>query len=115
MAFSEYERLDVEKAFALFRKRRGPSPDIRAKLDWGCKIEGQSIELYEIRPRWNDPTQITHSPFAKATFVRSTQEWRIYWRRASGKWNGYPPYPSARSLEEFFSVVGEDAEACFFG
>ena len=115
MAFSESERLDIEKAFAHFRKRRGPSPDISDQLDWGCKIEGQSAELYEIRPRWNDPTQITHSPFAKATFVRSTMEWRIFWMRASGKWNGYPPYPSARSLEEFFNIVGDDAEGCFFG
>jgi Protein of unknown function (DUF3024). len=84
-------------------------------LDWGCRIEGQSLELYEIRPRWNDPARFTHSSFAKATYVKSTSKWKIYWRRGNGKWDLYEPKPEADSLENFFKILREDAHGCFFG
>lgn len=115
MAFSELEMARYTKAFEAFREKHGPKPEIRAKLDWGCRIEGQSVELYEVRPRWDDPTQIMHSSFAKATFVKSTSTWKVYWMRASGKWNSYPPVPQVGSLERFFAVVNADAHHCFFG
>ncbi|CAK7031263.1 MAG: hypothetical protein DESF_01312 [Desulfovibrio sp.] len=115
MAFTELELARYTKAFAAFRKKYGPKPEIRSKLDWGCRIEGQSVELYEIRPRWDDPTQIMHSSFAKATFVKSTALWKIYWMRASGKWNSYPTCPEVGTLEKFFQVVKEDVDCCFFG
>ena len=115
MSFSEFERARYNKLFEEFKTKHGPAPEIRAKLDWGCTIEGQSIVLYEIRPRWDDPSERLNSPFAKTTFVRSTGEWRVYWMRASGKWNGYPPHPSVPSLEEFFRIVREDAQGCFLG
>jgi hypothetical protein len=115
MAFSELEIARYTKVFAAFREKYGPKPEIRPKLDWGCRIEGQSVELYEIRPRWDDPTQIMHSSFAKATFVKSAALWKIYWMRASGKWNSYPPHPEVGSLEKFFQIVREDAKHCFFG
>lgn len=115
MAFTELEKARYTKAFAAFREKYGPKPEIRSKLDWGCRIEGQSVELYEIRPRWDDPTQIMHSSFAKATFVKSTALWKIYWMRASGKWNSYPTCPEVGTLKKFFQVVKEDVDHCFFG
>lgn len=115
MAFSELEIARHKKVFATFRETYGPKPEIRSKVDWGCRIEGQSVELYEIRPRWDDPTQKTHTPIAKAAFVKSTALWKIYWMRASGKWNSYSTRPEVGTLEKFFQIVHEDADCCFFG
>ena len=51
MAFSELERKRHERDIAKFMQRRRPPPEIRPKLDLGFRIEGQSVELFEIRPR----------------------------------------------------------------
>ena len=111
MAFSEPEIARYEKAFAAFREAHGPRPDIRSKLDWGCRIEGQSVELYEIRPRWDDPTRIMHSPFARATFVKSTALWNVYWVRADGKWHRYPPHPEVGVIIPFLVALQSRAYA----
>jgi len=52
---------------------------------------------------------------AKATFVRSTGSWRIYWQRADLKWHRYDPMPEVAALEEFVKVLGEDEHGCFWG
>jgi len=77
--------------------------------------KGQSIEIFEIRPRWDDPQEIMENPVAKAVYVKTRGVWKIYWQRADLKWHGYEPYPEAKSLEEFLQVVESDEYACFFG
>ena len=115
MSFSELEIARYTKIFAAFREKHGPKPELRSKVDWECSFEGQSVILNEVRPRWDDPTQATYTPIAKATFAKSTSLWKVYWMRASGKWNSYPAHPEVDTLEKFFQVVNEDAECCFWG
>jgi hypothetical protein len=31
------------------------------------------------------------------------------------KWHGYEPMPEVKSVDAFFKLVAEDANACFFG
>jgi len=52
---------------------------------------------------------------AKATYVRTRGAWRVFWQRRDLKWHGYEPRPEVDSIDEFASVVAEDAHACFFG
>ena len=52
---------------------------------------------------------------AKVQYVRSRGVWRLFWKRADGKWHGYPPHPEAASLAEALQVIDQDANACFFG
>jgi hypothetical protein len=115
MALSEFEIKRIEKAMEAFMKRRRPPPEIRPKLDFGYRVVKQSVELFEIRPVWNNPTEKRESPFAKATYVKTTGAWRLFWQRADLKWHGYEPAPYVRDIEEFLEVVAEDAHACFFG
>lgn len=96
-------------------EKRRPPPHIRSQLDLGYKITRQSVELFEIRPRWNDPQTILERPFAKATYVKTQRIWKIYWRRADLKWHSYQPVPEVKSIDEFFDVVDRDKHACFFG
>jgi hypothetical protein len=107
--------LKSEKAAAAFIEKRRPPAYDRDKLDFGFRIENQSVELFEIRPTWNDPGQKIESPFAKASYVKSRKIWKIYWQRADLKWHAYPPHPEAKTLEEFFDIVNRDEHACFFG
>ena len=115
MAFTELEAKRVERGLAAFLKKRRPSAHLRSEVDISYRIDGQSVEIFEIRPRWNDPTVKVESPFAKTVFVRSRQAWKIYWRRADLKWHAYAPTPLVRTFDEFIAIVDEDESACFFG
>ena len=115
MALSEFEIKKVEKAAEKFMEKRRPAPHIRPQLDFGFKINNQSIEVYEIRPVWNNPKEIMELPFAKATYVKRQKLWKIYWQRADLKWHSYPPKPTVKTIEQFFIEVDKDPHACFFG
>ena len=88
---------------------------MRDQLDFGYRIEGQSVILFEIRPVWNNPQEKREAPFAKATWVKSRKVWKIFWQRADMQWHTYEPDPQVRSLETFLDIVQRDDYACFFG
>lgn len=115
MAFNDLDKKRIEKAMDAFLAKRRPPAHIRAELDIGYCIEGQSVELFEIRPQWNDPSVIRQHPFAKATYVRTQNYWKIFWMRATLKWQSYEPTPSVASIDEFLRVVDADEYRCFFG
>jgi hypothetical protein len=115
MALSEFESKRVEKLASEYVEAHRPPPHVRPQLDIGYRISGQSLELFETRPRWDSPGAIMEHNFAKATFVRKTNSWKIYWLRQDLKWHHYDPVPEVASLEEFIQVVSEDARSCFRG
>ena len=115
MTLSEFETKRVEKLASQYIDAHRPPPHIRSQLDISFRITEQSLELFEIRPRWDNPSEILEHDFAKTTFVKKTRSWKIYWMRQDLKWHCYEPVPEVASLEEFLSVVSEDAQACFRG
>jgi len=115
MAFSEFEIKRIEKEVAKFMQKRRPAPHIRDQIDFGFRIKDQSLELFEIRPRWNNPSEKTESAIAKTTYVKTKRIWKIYWQRQDLKWHGYQPKPEVNTVDEFLAVVDQDAHACFFG
>jgi len=115
VALSEIEMKRIERAVSAFMGRKRPPPPIRPQLDLGYRIEGQSLELFEIRPFWADPSQTMEAAVAKATYVKRTGRWKVYWQRADLKWHRYDPDPEVNSIEDVLAVVEADEYACFFG
>jgi hypothetical protein len=115
MKFSEFEQHRIEKAVDTFLLKRRPPPDLRKQLDLGFRLEGQSLELFEIRPVWSDPNRYMESPAAKATFVQARKVWRVFWQRADMKWHDYQPCPEVKTVEEFLALVDRDENHCFWG
>ena len=115
MGFSEFEIKRIEKAVAKFMEKRRPAHYIRDQIDFGFRNKGQSLELFVIRPRWNNPSEKTESAIAKTTYVKTKRIWKIYWQRQDLKWHGYQPKPEVNTVEEFLAVVDQDSHACFFG
>jgi hypothetical protein len=76
---------------------------------------GQSVEIFEISPRWDSPDEMMEHSVAKATFVKTQAVWRVYWQRADLKWHRYDPAPEVDSLNAFVKLVEEDEYACFWG
>lgn len=81
----------------------------------GFRITGQSLELFEIRPCFHNPNEAIEIPQAKTTYVKKNKSWKLFWMRQDLKWHRYTPIPEVNSLEEFFAVVAEDANAYFRG
>ena len=115
MAFMPQQLADIEASMADFMTKRRPPEKIRDRLDLAWRIEGQSVVIYSIRPMWSDESRKVEEPAAKATFVRTTNRWRIYWMRADMKWHSYPLLPEAVFFEEFLAEVSEDGACCFWG
>lgn len=115
MAFSEIEIARYKKEVASYVEGKRPPAHIRKELDIGFLINGQSVEIFEVRPRWNDPQEILRHPVAKATYVNSQKIWKVFWQRADLKWHKYEPNPTVRSLNQFLAVVEKDEYACFWG
>jgi hypothetical protein len=116
VAFSEFEQARITKLVRTFIERRRPPPHIRPQLDLDFRIERQSVEIFEVRPRWKGaPGETMEHPVAKATYQRVRDEWKVYWQRADLKWHGYQPVPLVSNIEEFLRLVDEDAYAAFFG
>jgi hypothetical protein len=94
---------------------RPESEEIRAQLDYGYSYDGKIVILYEIRPVWDNPTEIQHTEFAKIRFYKSRREWNLYWMRASGKWEFYEPFSESTHLEKIIEIIKEDKHGCFYG
>ena len=114
MSISEFELKRCERELEKFLAAKRPPAHIRHELDFGHRIENQSVELFEIRPEWRNPENKMELPFAKATYVKREKVWKIYWQRQDLKWHSYMPGPSVQYFEEFLSIVSEDANGCFF-
>ena len=115
MALSQIELKRCEKALNAFLDKRRPPPHIRSELDLGYKIEGQSVDLFEIRPDWQDKSKSMQRPVAKATYVRAQNVWKVYWMRQDLKWHSYQPFSETKLFEAFLAAVDRDELCCFFG
>jgi len=92
-----------------------PRPEIRHQLDIGYEIKDQSVFLHEIRPKWDNPKIIQTHDYAKATFVKDKNIWKVFWLRADLKWHSYKPKPTVNKLADFLKLVDEDEYCCFKG
>jgi hypothetical protein len=76
------------------------------------KVRG-GYEIIETRPRWDGSAgSWTRSPIAKITFHKPSQEWRVYWMRASRKWWFYGQY---KTFNKVLKIIDEDKSGCFWG
>lgn len=115
MALDSTQSFDIIEAMENYISRARPHPEIRHKIDIGYETTGQSVILFEIRPMWNNPAQKQKTGYAKATFVHTKDNWKIFWKRADLKWHSYDPKPTVRYLEDFLNLVDEDKYGCFKG
>jgi len=115
MAFSEFEQKRTEKIVAEYVQKHRPPAHIRNKVDLSFRVKGQSVEIFEIRPKWDHPSVKIEESVAKATYVKRKRNWKIYWQRADLKWHRYDPEPEVKTIEKFLDVLEKDQYSCFFG
>lgn len=115
MTLEILNHLDIVEIMENYLITARPNPEIRHKLDIDYDIQGQSVILNEVRPDWKNPEIIRRLSYAKATFVKSKNVWKVFWMRADLKWHKYDPKPTVQQLKDFLKLVDEDKYACFKG
>lgn len=115
MALSEFEQKRCERIVAAFIAGRRPGQHMRNQPDLGFRVAGQSVEIFEVRPQWNQPKVRREHPVAKATYVKASSVWRVFWQRRDLKWHRYDSAPEVDSLEAFLQLVNADEHGCFWG
>lgn len=105
----------LERQVEEFIQEMRPEKEIRDEIDIGFKLEDNVLEIFEIRPVWNDKSQIAHYSVARSKLIKSRSVWKIYWMRADLKWHVYQPRPEVKTVREFLEEVREDPYGCFFG
>ena len=98
MAFNDIDRHKIKKAVGGLCKQNTPA-HLKDKLRFEYEIEGQNVIIYEVRPAFMREGEFTKMPLAKLTYVTSRKIWKLYWKRASGKWKNYEPKDSAKDLK----------------
>ena len=115
MALDLMNTVEIIEVMENYIARVRPPKEIRDKLDISYRIENQSIILFEIRPDWKDKTKYLNHDFAKTTYDKKNAAWKIYWLRASLKWNLYEPKPAVEKLLDFLKEIDQDKYGCFRG
>jgi hypothetical protein len=115
MAIDILKTLEVIESMENFLARNRPTEDIRPVLDFGYKIENQSIIIFEIRPDWINSEIIREHPVARTTYIKAKMHWKVFWLRANMKWESYQPKPIVKTVNEFVTLVEQDELGCFWG
>jgi hypothetical protein len=114
MTFSEFELKLIDKLVGEFCRNRVPAR-IQNQLRYIYRVEGQDVLIAEDRPRWGKPDEWIALDFAKLKYIRKHKIWRLYWKRASGKWELYKPYSESPNLKVLIDTIKQDQHGCFFG
>ncbi|MGR9073938.1 MAG: DUF3024 domain-containing protein [Gammaproteobacteria bacterium] len=115
MSFSEFEIKRYNKLAGDYVESRRPPSHVRPQLDLGYRLKGQSVEIFEKRPRWDNPQEEIEEAVAKATYVKRQNLWKVYCQRQDLKWHRYDPVPEVQTFDEFLALVEDDRFGCFFG
>lgn len=115
MSLSEFENEAVDMAVRDYVARRRPPEHLRDRLDLAFTWDGSDVILFEVRPRWDDPSVKIHEHLARAKYVKSRKKWKVYWMRADFRWHLYPPLPEVDDIAAFLDEVERDPHGCFWG
>jgi hypothetical protein len=112
--FSELDLERIDRTVGDLCRRRSP-PEHRHQVRIEYRVTRHEVLIYETRPAFRDASRWTEGGIAKLRFVRTAGEWRLFWQRASLKWQSYEPVPSSRDLRDLVAEVDRDPYGCFFG
>jgi hypothetical protein len=89
---------------------RGASPCVHA-IDADCRRNGFGPDAVRLFTCATSNASRTAPRFK----TWSNRAWRIFWKRANGRWFRYQPCPDAPTLAEALRVIDVDPHGCFFG
>jgi hypothetical protein len=114
MAFSklELELIDKEVGGLCREMNR---PEFKDELSIIYRVEKQDVIIFEKRPAYQRPKEYIETPAAKLKYLRTKNEWRLFWMRGDLKWHGYNPKKKSVKLSGLVAEIKSDTYGCFWG
>ncbi len=113
MAISKLERSRIEVLLTEYCDR---VPErVRDQLRHTFTISPTSVELFEERPAFRNPSEWRRHPVAKFRFIATRKLWALYCRHRDLKWHSYELLPQAGSFEIPLREVQRDPTGIFWG
>jgi hypothetical protein len=91
-------------------------PDhLKSQIKVRYETKGFEVKILESRPSFARSHEWTESPIARLKYDPKSMEWKLYWARASGKWQKYPEMKPARDLKSLVNEIKNDPHQVFWG
>lgn len=103
----------IEKYIQEWVENNRPSKEIRDEVDYSYEFDKGVFILFEIRLLF-DGDRVSF-PVVKASFVKKTNTWKLYWMRSNNKWCLYEPNTKMNTIFDVFREIDKDQYGCFFG
>src|SRR2546428_8991971 len=107
MSFSAQELKRIEDVVGELCERRSPV-NLKDKLRLSYSEKDYEVLLQEARPDWPNPSEWIESDIANLQYVRAANEWRLYWKRASGTGWLYEPDSSSKRLSQTVKEIDSE-------
>jgi hypothetical protein len=114
MAFSELEIELIDKVVGGLCREMN-RPEFKDELSIEYRIDRQDIIIFERRPTYQQPTKTTDTPAAKLKYLRTKNEWRLFWMRGDLKWHAYNAKKKSVKLSNLVAEIKSDPYGCFWG
>jgi len=114
MAFSELELELIDKEVGGLCREMN-RPEFKDELSIIYRVEKQDVFIFEKRPAYQRPSEYVETPAAKLKYIRTKNEWRLFWMRADLKWHGYTPKKKSVRLSGLVAEIKSDPYGCFWG
>ena len=114
MALPVTEKLSLEAILAHYCEKRVPL-HVRDRVQLHFRIEGHIVTLFEKRPSVRDRTRWIEGYVARFRYVKSRDQWELYWRDSHSRWHLYDRIAPTRSIEPLLAEVDRDPTGIFWG
>ena len=105
----------VKKIIKEYIEKKRPPIELRKELDIGYTFEKNVLEIFEIRPQWNDNSKTLNIPITKVKYIKSKEIWKIYWKGGNENWKFYEPSGEINSIRDVLTEIDKDTHGCFWG
>ena len=110
-----WTRASAEHRASILQSYRGAAVPRNLGGDYGFRISGSDVVLFETRPVWDNPTEWMEHPVAKFRYNATRELWQLYCQFRDLKWHSYEPLRAAGSFEILLREVDRDPTGIFWG
>lgn len=115
MAFTEWQLAEIKVAANKYLgKKNAIIAEHTDKLKCEYRIEGQSVIIFK-RQKSYMGTGYEEFDVAKATYRKTSNDWKLFCMLRDLKWHGYEPGMIHEDIESIFKCVDEDECCAFWG
>lgn len=115
VAFTVDELKEINFTMENFMLRRAPAEEFKKLIDHTYTIKYSDIIIKTLRSSITNNEIINETIIAKIKFIKTSEEWKIYWVRYNEKWDEFKMDFKIKRLSTCLKIIDDDEQGCFWG